>query len=100
MFDRQADVNGETTQPIYKILKKEAGVQDIDWYVRSMPRVASQRQKLNGVRCSSPCPPRSRFSYVVPAITVCRRPHRNFSKFLVKDGKVKWFSARTEPVSG
>jgi glutathione peroxidase-family protein len=29
----QADVNGATTQPIYKVLKEKAGVKDIDWYV-------------------------------------------------------------------
>lgn len=32
----QADVNGETAQPIYKVLKEKAGVKDIDWYVLSI----------------------------------------------------------------
>ncbi|KAJ9107083.1 hypothetical protein QFC20_003808 [Naganishia adeliensis] len=30
-FPCNADVNGPTTQPIYKVLKEKAGVQDIDW---------------------------------------------------------------------
>ncbi|KAI5452801.1 Glutathione peroxidase 2 [Naganishia albida] len=28
---KKADVNGPTTQPIYKVLKEKAGVKDIDW---------------------------------------------------------------------
>lgn len=71
---KKGDVNGPETQPIWKYLKENAEepVKDIDWVsLTPVSHLISSRTDGN---------------------------IQNFSKFLIKNGKIKWFPARTTKV--